>query len=399
MNKKNLEIKPALVLGEIGLVQNLGKAGIPVYVGSEIENNPSLYSRYTKHKLYFSDYKSEEFIDELCEFGKSLRQKAVILSDDDHAILNIAQNQERLKEWFLFSFPPPEIVEKLLDKQLFCELIDKHELPSPRSVILSGLEDFNKMPALKFPCIIKPSFKQAWWDSDFEKEVGAYQKAIKCETEKELDEKYKEIAKIDPHVVVQEFIPGKEDQIYSVNLFADDKYEVKSHFIARKFRTYPLTAGEGSYIVTVRDSEMLEITKTIIKKLKLKGLLNIQFKRDSRSEKPVLLEIHTRNSVWSYLGTASGVNLAAIYYQNMVGENQIRPAESVPGVVFIFLEKDIKAFIQNMKTHQLNSREWIRSYFQKFVPGGYLISDPLPALMKIWFVTRRRIRVRQRMFK
>jgi len=394
-----LGMKPALVLGEIGLVQNLGKAGIPVYVGSEIKDNPSLYSRYTKDKLFFSNYKSESFIEELCEFGKSLGQKAVLLSDDDHAILNIAQNQEVLKEWFLFSFPPAEIVEKLLDKQLFCDLIEKHSLPSPKSVTLSGLEDFKIMPALKFPCIIKPSFKQAWWDSDFEKKVGAYQKAIKCDTKKELDERYREIAKIDPHVVVQEFIPGEEDQIYSVNLFADDKSEVKGHFIARKFRTYPLTAGEGSYIVTVRDSEMLETTKAIIEKLQLKGLLNIQFKRDSRSGKPVLLEIHTRNSVWSYLGTASGVNLAAMYYQNMIGQNEAEAVESVPGVVFIFLEKDIKAFIQNMKTRQHNSKAWIGSYFQKFVPGGYLISDPLPALMKIWFVTRRRISIKQRTLK
>lgn len=380
-------------MGEIGLVQNLGKAGIPVFVGSEIDDNPSMYSKYTKKTFFFSDYRSEEFIYELCEFGKSLPHKAVLVSDDDHAILNIAKHQSTLNQWFLFSFPRPELVEKLLDKQLFCELIEKYDLPSPKSVTLSGEEELNKLSALQFPCIIKPSFKQAWWDKDFESEVGHYQKAIKCETREELHQKYKEIAKIDPHVVVQEYISGKEDQIYSVNLFADDHSGVKGHFIARKFRTYPLSAGEGSYIVTVKDDGMLEMTKSIIRKIKLKGLLNIQFKRDERTGKPVLLEIHTRNSVWSYLGTVSGVNVAALYYHNLTGQQEIEIKESKPGVVFIFLEKDIKAFAQNIRLRQISMRLWVMSYFQRFVPGGYLISDPLPALVKIWFVTRKRIKM------
>lgn len=399
--EKRVNIKnnlPVLVLGEIGLVQNFGKAGIPVYAGSEISDNPSLYSRYTKRKIFFSDYRSETFIDELCEFGKSLSHKTVLVSDDDHAILNIAKHQSKLSQWFLFSFPEPEMVEKLLDKQLFCELIEKYDLPSPKSVTLSDEEDLDKTSGLQLPCIIKPSFKQAWWNNDFEDEVGDYQKAIKCETKEELHQKYKEIAKIDPHVVVQEYIPGNEDQIYSVNLFADNESEVKGHFIARKFRTYPLSAGEGSYIMTVRDDEMLEITKSIIKKLQLKGLLNIQFKRHERTGKPVLLEIHTRNSVWSYLGTASGVNVAAMYYQNLIGQKEIEINESKPGVVFIFLEKDIKAFAQNIKSRQVSYGSWIKSYFQKFVPGGYLISDPLPALMKIWFVTRRRLNMKKKVF-
>lgn len=391
MKNKSTIDGPVLVLGEIGLVQNLGKAGIPVYVGSEIKDNPALYSRYTKRSIFFSDYKTSRFIDELDEFGRTLDQKAVLVSDDDHAILNIAKNQSRLSRWFLFNFPPPEIVEKLLDKQLFCELIEKHDLPSPKSVTLSGVEELNKISALNFPCIIKPSFKQTWWDHNFEKKVGVYQKAITCETEVLLKEKYREIAKIDPHVVVQEFIPGKESEVYSVNLFADNKSEVRGHFIARKLRTYPLSAGEGSYIVTIKDDEMLKMVKSIVEKMQLKGLLNIQFKRDSRTRKPVLLEIHTRNSVWSYLGTASGVNLAEIYYQNLIGNNQVVIKESTPGIVFIFLEKDIKSFIQNIKSRQVSIRRWIKSYFRKFVPGGYLISDPLPSIMKIWFVTRRRL--------
>ncbi len=384
---------PALVLGEIGLVQNLGKADVPIYLGSEIRDNPSIYSRFTKQHIFFSDYRSPAFIDELCAFGEQLGQKAVIFSDDDHAILNIAEHQSRLEEHFYFLFPPAERVKKLLDKQLFCDLIEQYDLPAPRSITLSSLEELYQKPVdkLQFPCVIKPSFKQAWWSNDFDESVGDYQKAITCQTFEELTETYKRIAEVNPHVVVQEFISGAEDQIYSVNMYVDHTGKLKGYFIAQKLRTFPVRAGEGCYIVTRRDLEMLNMALDVVEKLELRGLLNIQFKRDERTQKPVLLEVHTRNSVWSYLGTAAGINLAVLCYEDLLG---LLPAPQLyykSGVTFIFLEKDIKAFLQNLRLHQISVARWIRSYFTRFVLGGYKLSDPMPIAMNFWFILRRRL--------
>lgn len=384
---------PALVLGEIGLVQNLGRAGIPVIVGSEIRDNPSLYSRFTKGRILFSDYRSSKFIDELCEFGRSLHQKAVLFSDDDHAILNIAKHQEKLEPYYLFSFPAPERVEKLLDKQLFCELIEQYDLPAPRSITLSSVAELDEKPVdkLQFPCVIKPSFKQAWWGKDFDSKIGDYQKAIKCESYQEMVSLYRDLAEINPNVVVQEFIEGGEDQIYSVNMCVNRVGGLEGYFIAQKLRTYPLTAGEGCYITTVEDTEMIDMTMDIVRILELRGLLNIQFKKDQRTGKPVLLEIHTRNSVWSYLGTAAGINIAALYYQFLTGNQVVEQTTYTSGVRFIFLEKDVKAFIENLSVKQLSIKQWIGSYFHKFVLGGYNWKDPVPAVMRLWFVVRRRL--------
>ncbi|WP_445665953.1 carboxylate--amine ligase [Fodinibius sp. AD559] len=393
LDSHQYERTPALVLGEIGLVQNLGRAGIPVIVGSEIRDNPSLHSRYTRGQVFFSDYRSPKFIEELCDFGRSLSQKAVLFSDDDHAILNIAKHQDQLEPYYLFSFPDPERVEKLLDKQLFCELIEQYDLPAPRSITLSSVKELNEKPVekLQFPCVIKPSFKQAWWGKDFDSKVGDYQKAIKCKSYEELVNLYRDLAEINPHVVVQEFIEGGEDQIYSVNMCVSNEGRLDGYFIAQKLRTYPIVAGEGCYITTVEDPEMIEMTMDIVRLLELRGLLNIQFKRDQRTGKPVLLEIHTRNSVWSYLGTAAGANIAALYYQLLTGNKILEQRDYVPGVRFIFIEKDLKAFIQNLRVKQVPIGTWMRTYFQKFILGGFSWNDPMPAVMKLWFIMRRRL--------
>ncbi|HEX6983580.1 MAG TPA: ATP-grasp domain-containing protein [Balneolaceae bacterium] len=386
---------PALILGEIGLVQSLGEAGVPVYIGTEIRDNPSLFSRYNQKTVCFSDYTSPEFIDELCKFGETLEQKAVIFSDDDHAILNISQHQERIKNYFLFTFPQAEKVKKLLDKQLFCEIIEQYNLPAPKSITLSSVQEMavKDVSELNFPCIIKPSFKQAWWGTDFDKKVGDYQKAIKCESYDDAVQKYEQIAEVNPHVVIQEFIEGKEDQLYSVNMYVGNEGDLKGYFIAQKLRTYPVQAGEGCYIVTVRDDEMIAMAMTIADKIGLKGLLNIQFKRDRRSGKPVLLEIHARNSVWSYLGTEAGVNLAALYYEDLTGGKRFKIPDYKAGVTFIFLQKDIKAFIQNFRMKQISIGKWIASYFRRFIVAGYRWNDPLPLLMTLYFFIRRRLYV------
>jgi predicted ATP-grasp superfamily ATP-dependent carboligase len=285
------------------------------------------------------------------------------------------------------------MVKQLLDKQLFCSLIDKYDLPAPVSVTISSVEEIEKkiVKSFPFPAIIKPSFKQAWWSSSFYEELGDYQKAIKCNNFEDLIKTYQKIAKVNPHVVVQEYIKGDESQIYSVNMYVDSSGELKGYFIAQKLRTYPVRAGEGSYITTVKDPEMISMAMNIATKLKLTGLLNIQFKRDSRTGKPVLLEVHTRNSVWSYLGTVAGANLAATYYRDITDDADHEESKYKPGVKFIFIEKDLKAFLQNIKEQELPVFAWLRSYLTKFTPGGYKLTDPLPALMKLWFILKRRI--------
>jgi predicted ATP-grasp superfamily ATP-dependent carboligase len=202
---------------------------------------------------------------------------------------------------------------------------------------------------------------------------------------------YSDVSKINPYVVVQEFIEGGEDQIFSVNMLIGSHGNLKGYFIAQKLRTYPIKAGEGCYIITVKDDYMAEMALNIARKLGLQGLLNIQFKRDQRTGEPVLLEIHTRNSVWSYLGTAAGVNLAAEYYRDLVepSDNPIPVYKS--NVTMVLLEKDVKAFLQNLRERQISIPRWISSYFKKIVWGGFRWSDPKPVMMRIWFFIMRRI--------
>lgn len=387
-----LEQNPALVLGELGLISSLGDMGIPLIVGSEIEDNPVFSSRYADRKVVFSAYDTKEFIDELCELGKSLSLKAVLFSDDDRAILNISNNRDRLKDYYHFLYPSLDRVSGILDKQRFVELSSKYELPAPASYTVTNVDDFEiAAPNLEYPCIVKPSQRHFWWGKEFVDAVGFYKKAIKCLSYAQLKDLYLKIAKVNPSVVLQEYVEGADRQHYSANLFVNADGELQGYYIAQKLRIYPIKAGTGTYVVTLKNPDVLDISLDIIKKLELKGLVNIQFKRDSRTGKYKLMEIHARNSLWSLLGKKAGANLAYLYYRYLVaGEERKSVAEAKSNVKYINLMQDFRAFRGYRAEGSLTFWKWLQSLRGDRVFAVFSLKDPMPTLLLLqrYFTSR-----------
>ncbi|MDZ7808684.1 MAG: hypothetical protein U5K71_16470 [Gracilimonas sp.] len=222
----------ALVIGQLGLVHSLQEAGIPFILGTEKDNNYIRYSKFVKNVSYFSSFKSEKFVEELCELAKSLSGKAVIFSDDDDAIYTISEHRERLEGHYLFSFPNKETVSKVLDKQHFSILAEKYDLPAPKSFNISNINELtNAAENCEFPCIIKPVFRSDWYHPDFSKVVGKYKKAFVLENKEDLLQLYNKITAINPNLVLQEYIEGDDKLHFSVNMYVDENHITRGIYI------------------------------------------------------------------------------------------------------------------------------------------------------------------------
>lgn len=382
---------PVLVMGEIGLVSSLGRVGLPVFVGTEIKHNIATHSRYVKQSFVFSSYDSPEFIDELYELGYYFKKKPVIFSDDDRAILNISRNRERLEEHYLFLLPDKSTVNSILDKKRFSALSEKHQLPLPASYEITTSDDFEKIAStITYPCIIKPTKRHYWWSNDFKEQMGFYKKAIKCDDAYHFKRTLKKVSNVNPNVVIQEYVEGHDKQHYSANLFVNEKGKLLGYYIAQKKRIYPIQAGTGTYIETVDNAEVLKISLEIIIKLKLRGLLNIQFKQDCRTGEYKLMEIHARNSLWSLLGAKAEANLAYIYYQNLVYGLEYKQAlKARPNVKYFNLSSDIRALFDYRRQGEITINQWWKSLQGERVFAAISLSDPLPTLFKMWYILLR----------
>jgi D-aspartate ligase len=385
------ELPPAFVCGEIGLVRSLGEAGIPLVVGSYYKDNIALYSRYCGKTVLFSHTASRTFVEELIAFGKNAGRKMVFFSDDDRAVLSFSQYRDELKDYFYFNLPDHNLVETLLDKRKFGVLADRLKLAVPKTYTPSSAGELNEIiPLLEFPCIIKPAHKDDWWHPEFRARVGAYRKAIVCDTPDMLRDFYSRVSLINPNIVVQEYIEGDDLDLYSVNMYLDEHSNLKAYFIGRKLRVYPIHAGVGSLVETVQDDEIVAAALDAAVKLGMKGHFNIQFKRDKRTGKVKIMEAHARNSLWCYLATASGLNITAIAYYDMIGRPCPETGSLAYGVKWVDLNKDLKALRDYRKTGEWTIRSWLSSLRGKKAFHVHSLKDPLPLAMDSWFLLKRR---------
>lgn len=376
-NHTKRERNVVLTFGELGLIHCLGTENIPVYTASEGTKSLASLSRFSKKHLTFSSYETDEFIKELVEFGKSMNSKPVLMCHDDRALLNISENRDLLKDYFLFRLPDAAMVNRILNKLLFCRLCKEYDLPAPES---KEIAEFAQLPEvkddLKSPYIIKPTFNHYWYDENFEEVVGNYKKAYICQTYEELESLYLKISQINPSVVIQEYIMGDDSNLYDVNLHISEEGEINSYVIGQKLRVYPPKAGWGSYVKTVFDDEMFEICADIIDKLELKGMANIQFKKDERTDEPKLIEIHTRTSIFDFLGASAGQNIPARYYSDLTGVEMDNSQTYKTGIKYINLARDLRLFVRHRNEYELSLLEWIKTYRNVAVYDGMIIKDP-----------------------
>ncbi len=376
---------PALIIGGIGIVRNLGEEGVPIYAGSDVARNHIFHSRYVRKRVMFTDFTTRKFVDELIDLARAEGRKLMFFSDDDRAILTFSQHQDELREYYYFNIPPAETVDAVLDKRKFSVLAQDLGLPVPWSFAITSMEELmREIGKITYPCIIKPAHKEDWWTPRFREVLGAYRKAIECYNREELVDYFGKILLVNPNPLLQELVEGDDAQLYSVNLYYDREYNLKGFYAAHKHRTYPIHAGQGCLVETVKDPAIMAVSTDIARKLRMNGLCNIQYKRDRRGALKIM-ELHVRNSIWSYLGKASGMNLYYMAYLDQQGFAYPYGSDYREGVKFVDLKRDLKAILAYRKTGEWTIWNGLKSLRGKRVYHILNWADPMPFIADTWY--------------
>jgi predicted ATP-grasp superfamily ATP-dependent carboligase len=98
-----------------------------------------------------------------------------------------------------------------------------------------------------------------------------------------------------------------------------------------------------------------------------------------------IMELHVRNSVWSYLGKASGMNLYFMAYLDQLGYAYPYPPDYRAGVKFVDLKRDLKALLAYRKTGEWTTGTWLRSIRGKRVYHIFNWADPVPFFADAWY--------------
>jgi predicted ATP-grasp superfamily ATP-dependent carboligase len=189
-------------------------------------------------------------------------------------------------------------------------------------------------------------------------------------------------------VMVQELIPGGGETQYSFAALCNDGEPVAT-LTARRARQYPRDFGRSSsFVETVFEPVVEEQGRAIVRELGWTGLIEVEFKRDSRNGAYKLLDVNGRVWTWHTLGRRAGIDFPLLAWRQARGE-RIRPVKARPGVRWVRLATDFPSALQAISNGELRLREWLLSLRPPIEVALWDWKDPYPALLDPALLGRR----------
>jgi D-aspartate ligase len=382
---------PVLLLGGINLVRALGLAGIPVIVASP-EPSPAMASRYCTRRLILPPLAQRTAVvarllsvgDELMrEFGAPV---PLFYGDDDYLGL-VQEFAAELSTRYLLLLNSPTLSRALHNKALFQALGESRGLPVPQRL------DWGQVARYTGPVLVKPTVKTDWEGS------AVYNRLFAHAGKARIFADGKEAA-ADPLVQAmrdslqfQECVPGDDRSLWSFHGFADEKATLVDWFVGRKIRTHPALTGDSTYLELAPNAELVDAGRDVVRRLGLRGVFKMDFKRHADTGRYYLLEINARFNLWHHLGAKNGVNLAQVAYDYLTRGHRPRHIEAATRYRWLSFKLDARAW----RRERLNTVQWIASLLA--APKVYDLwawNDPLPFFVDLHHYLPR---IRRRMTK
>ncbi len=373
----------------IGLLRSLGRHGVPLWAMDPNPDSVVLRSRYAHGSICADTHYDEEgFLRDLLAVGRQLPQRALLLPSNDDYVDMLPRHRDVLDEWFILQQPSPERMRALGDKEQQFRAAWRAGVDTPTTAFVSGPDDLetaaDKVP---FPAILKPSVPLA-----FRRRTGA--KVITVRTRDDLAAAY-ERARDYGTLLLQEFVPGGDDELYNYGSYLNARSEPLAQFTRLKIRQHPRTFGEIRFGESVWVPEVADSGLRLLQELDYHGISGVEFKRDSRDGRYKLMEINARSTIISHtLAPYVGVDIPYVAYRDAIGSPITAPRQR-DGVRWIQCSTDIPDSLAEMARGELSPWEWLRSLRGTRVDGILAVDDPVPGLVDLgralWRPVRRRL--------
>jgi len=296
----------------LAAIRSLGRAGIPVLAVDHRKSALGFRSRYAEAVLSPDPQDEEAFVSFLADLGERLEAPAPIFPTHDEPLNAIARGAERLEGRFLTPFPAWETLARIQSKRGQLEAAREAGIATPRwSAPGSAAEAREAAEELGFPVLVKPSSTEG-----FKRRFG--RQAFRCETGDEVESAFADAEPYEP--LVQEWVPGGDEELYTLGSYLAADGEALGVFCGRKLRQTPPGVGTCRVGEAVWVDEVVDQGLALLRALGHTGLSQVEFKRDPRDGVFRLMEVNPRLWQWHGLAAACGVDLPLIAYEDLVGE-------------------------------------------------------------------------------
>lgn len=376
----------AVLCGDLNMLRCFAGSGVRTCVVTDDPDEPTLYSRHLEDQWIIASPRDEpeRAVDHLETLGASYTEKPVLYYGDDAMLLLISRHRERLQQHYRFLMPPADDIEALTDKARFRALARDRDLPVPTTYTARELGSPEvALTHLALPCILKPSSHVGWFKAQVAGGEGRPKKALRVDTPDELRETWERLSRFADDFVLQQYVGGGGERIYSYHTYNDAEGRPLGWFCGHKIRTYPKHAGVSTYLELVDDSRVARLGRRVTDALGLVGPAKLDFKEDDDG-RLYLLEVNARYTLWNYLGAAAGVNLPLLSHRYLAhGERpEVTASDYQPGLKWLNFGNDARAVMRDYRpSGDLSLLSWLRSYRGRKVYDIFAWDDPVPVMV------------------
>lgn len=305
-------VTPAVVVGlcahGLGIVRELAHAKVPVIA---LESNmalPGVKTRLAQIRRV-TDINSPTLIDDLDALAKTLGPDVhpVLFLTNDRMVQVLGEAaQQHISRRFRLSWAHAATrLLPLLSKSEIEARCAETGLNYPKSHLAHTLDEVPiALAGLRFPVIAKPV-----------QPLSAF-KTLVAQQPEDLPAAHKKIASSLP-VLLQEFIPGGDDQIQFGALYLDHG-KIIARFEGRKLHSRPM--GHTTIGISEPNDEVHALTARFFSGLDLSGPVSLELKRAEDGSFWVIEPTVGRTDFWAGLCSANGVPLAVIEYLTVLGQ-------------------------------------------------------------------------------
>lgn len=380
-----LQPPPLVLLGgsfnALSVARSLGSRGVAVHLLGDGRGLPAVArSRYvTTHLVTAIDADVSADWRHWLESGPC---GAVILPTSDEGLEFLATNRQWLVDR---DFRPVEgaddVMLTMLDKSRTYRLAHALGVPAPEAIPVGCLAECRvAADTVGYPCLLKPASSHRFI------RAGGWRKGEVVATSRDLAPAYERLAAVGESLVLSEMVVGTDDSFCSYYSYLDAEGEPLLHFTKRKLRQFPIHVGNGSYHETAWEKEAAELGLRMFQRAGVRGIANIEFKRERRSQRLKLIECNLRLTAADDLLRRAGVDLGALAYRRAIGEVDQRPAgPPAPGGFREGLRqwlprRDLMALVEYRRSGELTVWRWLGSMAHRQSTPLFDLDDLMPSI-------------------
>lgn len=366
----------------LGIARSLAEAGIKIYgIGSK----RCVFGNFSR---YIEFYLSPDSLTEpknLCNFLITLAKedavKPIIFPTRDHDVIFINNYREKLEPYFIISQPNSDVLDVVLNKWELFQTANECRVLSPDTYLVNSPDELQELSsAVEYPVLIKPIYAADWRKNQIWEAVGK-RKTILVQSEQELWAEYNDFYRLQPMMLLQEYIKGNDDEIFTFCSYCNRNSDILSSFNTHKIIQMPEKFGTGIVVQSVINDDITEFSEQLLKHIGYTGISEIEYKRNPITGKYYLIEINPRFWDQHQLSKSRGINLPLLAYNDLA--NKATPTISYKFCETTWIAED--SFIQYILSKLFVDKKISTDLFRKLHGNRqyavWNIRDPLPFIV------------------